>query len=259
MGRQIVGILIPFVCLGLVGCGSEAAVGTGPSEKAASDAPASVPANEAPAPAKPLMSAGAVSVEEFVGRMDAIGPDSQQQYDSALARLRKDAVGLASLKAFYSALPSSELGTRWKAVYLAGEFESSEAVTFLEEVALAPDTVLTAYETHRLRSRAGVGIVRAYVRGVPDALASVERLLEAADKDIAQLVGLELFTRGMLTKAFRSRLEARGISATFRLPTKLELSQLQADPSLGARSPENAERLRSMTVPALTAEEAGAQ
>jgi hypothetical protein len=258
MGNQLVGTLIAFVCLGLMGCDSEGSIGAGPAEQAASDAPPTVPPNEAAAPAKPFTSA-AVSVEDFVAGMDAIGPDSQARYDSAFARLRKDSVGLASLRAFYSGLPSSELGQRWKAVYLAGEFENNDAVSFLEEVALAPHGAQTAYDTHRLRYTAGVGIVRAYARGVADARASVERLLATADKDIAQLVGLELFSRGVLTEAFRRQLAARGISASFRLPTERELSQLQADPAVGARSPEMAERLRSMTVPALTAEEAGAQ
>jgi len=259
VARAFYGFFALVACAGVAACGSSeggAPVGGEQVTKAPEQVTNAPPIAVMPEgkDVRPALSR-VMSVQEFIGQMDDVGPGSKDRYDAALANLRKDPSAFPNLKAFYSAQPKTALGTRWKAVHLAGEFENLEATNFLQDIALArSESALAAYDDFRLKYSAAVGVVRAHSVNVAEAQGKVERLLTEADTEIAELVGLELFSRGILTEALRTRLKARGIAANYRLPTDAEVAAMRkaADPAIGARSPESAARLKTMTVPAYT-------
>lgn len=199
-------------------------------------------------------------VVRLFSSMDAIGRGSQEAYDAELTAFLGSAQPLATLKRVYAQLPVGALAARWKAVHAAGQVRTAESVEFLEQVAASPaevDSAATGHEagdrSFRMRYTASVGVVHHYVNGVEGANTAVERLLKNADPQIAQMIGVELFSFNKLSDAWRQILSARGIFTKFRRLGEAELNALgSVDPAKSPRAGgDTRTRPRSVTVPAL--------
>jgi hypothetical protein len=196
--------------------------------------------------------------------MDAIGPGSQDAYEHELKEFQSSTAPVAALAAVYAQLPASALAARWKTVHAAGQIHTPESVGFLEQVALSPAQIEPALQgdqagdqSFRMRYTASVGVVQHYAKGVAGAEAATERMLKGADPQIAQMVGLELFSAGKLTDAWRKILSDRGISTKFRRLGDSELNALRTvDPSRdGHVGADTRTKPRALSVPALSSGE----
>jgi hypothetical protein len=193
-------------------------------------------------------------------RMDAIGPESEDAFQAELRDFLAAERPMEALRTTYAAMPKQAVGSRWRAVYVAGRIQSPDSLAFLEEVALsAPEIDPAAVGEHagdrgfRLRYTATVGIVDSLESGVEGADSRVHSVLKSADPQVAQLAGVELFSAGKLTARHRKALEERGISANFRRFTEAEhLALMSVKPDLtGHRNPSTRRRPLSNSVPAL--------
>jgi len=236
----------------LVGCsGSEVPDSVVSPQNGAPTASKSAPAQANSTPDAKVPAA----IAKLFSRMDSVGKGSPAAYDEALTEFRNSASPIGTLAKFYAELPKTALGARWKTVYAAGQISTSESVEFLDGVAAgAPekDSSLEGDIGFRMRYTAAVGVVTHFAAGIPGAEASVEHLLKDADPSIAQLVGVELFSMGRLTDAWRAILEKRGISNKFRQMTDAELAAVRTvDPSKdGHAGPDTRTRPRFTSVPA---------
>jgi hypothetical protein len=199
------------------------------------------------------------NVARLFSRMDAVGPGSQDAYDTELKAFLRSPSPLATLKSVYRQLPATALGARWKTIHAASQVRSPEAVSFLSEVALSPAEAGASEPGHdagdrsfRLRYTASVGIVKNLLGKVDGAEGATERLLHDADREVAQLVGVELFSEGRLSDHWKGVLKARGISSEFK---RLEGAELEATRSVGPGRPHQGadvrRRPRSTSVPAI--------
>jgi hypothetical protein len=255
--------LLASVCSAIaIACGSQ-------SESASRDVAAQNSANSAPrAPSesgepesRSQSNAGTVpeSVARLFSRMDAVGPGSQKMYDAELKEFLSSANPAATLISAYRQLPESALGARWKAVQVAGEVRSPEAVAFLGEVALAPAESADSGSGHdtgdlsfRLRYTASMGIVQNLVHAVTSAEGATERVLRQGDRQIAQLLALELFSEGRLSDGWRGILDARGISTKFERVDGAKLDELRnLGPQASHQGADTRTRPRMTRVPAI--------
>lgn len=261
MNMQRIGWALGALCsIAVIGCAADAASSRDTDQS-------SPPASEQAPEKAPESSAGSpipANVVRLFSRMDAIGPGSQEAYEKELSEFRASAAPLATLAAVYAQLPASALAARWKTVHAAGQISTPESVGFLERVALGSAQIDPALrgdeagdQTFRMRYTASVGVVQHYVKGVVGADAATERMLKGADPQIAQMVGLELFSAGKLTDAWRKILSDRGISTKFRRMGDAELDALRAvDPAKdGHVGADTRTRPRLLSVPALPAGE----
>jgi hypothetical protein len=231
--KHIVGALAAVSCA-IAGCTGE--VDSGPAGTAPIADGATLNAEPVARAATPKNARE--SLERLFERMDAFGPDSNRAYEAELQSFLKADQPVAALRQMYGELPATALAARWKTVYVAGQVGTPEALPFLEEIALSPPEIdpsatgeAAGDKGFRLRYTAAVGAVHAHKNGVAGSAATVERLLKTTDAQVAQLMGVELYSAGKLTAALRGLLEARGISAKFRRMSDAEYKKvLSVDP-----------------------------
>ena len=252
--QRIVGAIGVICSIAMIGCATEAEVETSRDTDLPS---AQVPER---APESSADSAIPTNVVRLFSRMDSIGPGSQDAYEKELKEFQSSAAPVAALAGVYAKLPAAALAARWKTVHAAGQISTPESVGFLEQVALSPTQLDPSRhgddagdQGFRMRYTASVGVVQHYVKGVSGAEAATERMLKGADPQIAQMVGVELFSAGKLTDAWRKILSDRGISTKFRRMADSELNALRTvDPSRdGHQGGDTRTRPRSLSVPAL--------
>jgi hypothetical protein len=257
-----VGAVAGAICsFAVIGCASE----EGSTVEPQNGAPSVESKVTAPDTASASVASGVpANISKLFSRMDSVGVGSQQKFDEALAEFRGSQDPIGQLAKFYAQLPSSAQGARWKAVYAAAQIPSGESVEFLGRIAGEKpevDPAVTGDEGgdigFRMRYTASVGVVQHHAAGIQGAQTAVERLLKDADASIAQLVGVELFSKGLLTDSLREILSKRGISNKFRKLSDAELNKIRAvDPSKdGHVGADTRTRPRWTSVPALSAEE----
>ncbi len=221
-----VGALVGVACFAaIIGCGTD-------GEKSATvEALNGGPVANAPHQGTEASPGIPVKVAQLLSRMDGIGEGSQARYDEALNEFRASPDPIGTLANVYDQLPANALGARWKVVHAATQIDSAQSIEFLERIAGGPKTVPTADgggdTSFRMRYTASVGVVQQYAAGRSEAKTAIERLLNDADASIAQLMGVELFSMGKLSDAWRAILTKRGISNNFRQFTDAELSALR--------------------------------
>jgi hypothetical protein len=152
--------------------------------------------------------------------------------------------------------PSGNLGRsqRWSAVYYAGKIENERAVRLLEEVALSKEehqaeaaASATTEPAHRhlgcgsqtdaqVRLQAASSLAQNAVKGIPGAEAAIIRVLREGEIPVARMAGVELFSKGALSKKHIDLLEGRGISAAFRRASKEETQKLLVLKDVAIRS-----------------------
>jgi hypothetical protein len=254
--KHIVGALCAVSCAMAVGCAGEVDPGPAGTAPIADGAPL----NAEPVAGVATPKNAREGLERLFARMDTLGPDSHQAYEAELQSFLKAGEPVAALRKMYGELPATALAARWKTVYVAGQVGTPEALTFLEEVAVSPPEIdpsatgeSAGDKGFRLRYTAVVGAVQAHGKGVAGSAATVERLLKTTDAQIAQVMGVELYSAGRLTPALKSLLEGRGISAKFKRMSDAEYKKvLSVDPET-ARPRNDGTRRRplSESVPSL--------
>ncbi|HEX6767002.1 MAG TPA: hypothetical protein VF103_16010 [Polyangiaceae bacterium] len=253
--NHIVSALCAVSCAIAVGCTSDVEPGETGAGPGADAAPSAERVAGAAAPKNARQ-----ALERLFERMDAFGPGSREAYEAELQSFLKAEQPVAALRSMYGGLPATALAARWKTVYVAGEVGTPEALPFLEEIATsAPEIDPSAVgeaagdRGFRLRYAAAVGAVQAHKKGVVGASATVERLLKQTDAQIAQLIGVELFSAGKLTPALRGLLDERGISTKFERMSDAEHQRVfSVDPeTTRPRNDGSRKRPLSESVPSL--------
>ena len=95
---------------------------------------------------------------------------------------------------------------------------------------------------------AGKGVVDALSVKIDGATTALNSILEQADPAVAQVIAVELFSRGLLTAAHRQKLSERGIFAQFRRFTPAERDAVLAVKP-AARAAANASRPSASSMP----------
>jgi len=167
--------------------------------------------------------------------MDAVGTGSQAALDAELAEFARTSDAVDVLQHTYASLPRQAAASRFRTVYIAGQIATPAAVKFLADVALSAPDIVAASAGHgevtdqgfQSRYTASTALVHHYVAAVPNAAEAVEQLLGNADPEIAKGVGVELFSQGKLSEAWRSKLKSRNIFADFKAIEGAELDKLR--------------------------------
>lgn len=168
----------------------------------------------------------------LVSTMMAVGPGSEERYESALSAFLSSENPGQQLTSSFDALPDNALGSKWSLLYLASKTPVPESVSLLERVALSAPRFVHPSKgeggdvTYTNRLTSAIGVVQLYLAGQPDAAPSMTRLLKDAEPELARMMALELFSANRLTKDEQQLLLSRGVDARFRKATEAEFEAL---------------------------------
>lgn len=207
--------------------------GPSPAEESAtspvSSAPAARPSDSLRLEATPAPPADrdAALMRRLFATTEAVGPDAETKYLSALADFKASAHPLGLLEAHFASLPLRARAERWKSVYLMGKLPVPEAVGLLEQIAIgkmkaAPPAKAEPLEPEEdptdlpIEREAATAIALRAIDGEAVASRALMTVFNQSTPEVARAAALEMFAAGKLMPAHRALLEGRGVRTAFR-------------------------------------------